>query len=221
MLSPLLSDQFLAGLFNRPVWDNRLNLPHWVCLSVPAWKDAHYITEHFRASLAGCAAGGLPVYVEYGDKTRHVCQVTSIGNVMNIQIDGLEVNRALLNVMGEMLTHDDRSMGLVRIADERQITVSSTAQYLIGKTREEATKQHRSDYWHPEDLHRFNREWRQAMSIGGDWFESSYRCFDPKASAEVRGPNFCNNIFTTRYKLIEGPRKAMFHLCENLDVVAI
>ncbi|MGI8935409.1 MAG: hypothetical protein ACR2FS_15180 [Phormidesmis sp.] len=216
----LLTDQYLAALVSQPGWDLRANLPHWAVLVVPTWADCCYVAKHYCSALSGIT---MPIYIEYGGRDRHVCQVTQEGEIMSIQIDGLEANRALLDAFHEILGNPDRSMGLVRIADERQITVSGGAggRFLINKTRQEATRQHRADYWHPEDLLLFNRDWRQTMSIGGDWYEASYRCFDPKAPIEVRGPEFCDNQFITRYRLIEGPNNAMFHLCENLDVVAL
>ena len=211
----LLADQYLAALLNQPGWDLRSNLPHWAVLLVPTWGDVCYLAKHYRSVLSG---GAVPIYFEYGGSDRHICKLTPTGELMNIQIDGLEANRALLDAFGEMLSNPDRSMGLVRIADERQISVSGGAggRFLIGKTKEQATRQRRADYWHPGDLFDFNRAWRREMSIDGGWFESSYRCFPAGSSA-----HHCDNRFTTRYRLIEGPNGAIFHLCENLDVEAI
>lgn len=218
----LQSSRYLAAMLKQEGWQLSIG-PAWAKLSVPTYADVRYVAKHYKSVILGSAESGLPIYFEYGEKL-YLCQLSSTGELMNIQIDGLVANRALLNAFGEILSNPDRSMGLVRISDERQISVSggSGGRFLINKSAEQATKQYRADYWHPEDLLSFNQRWRQEMSIGGDWFEASYRCFDTFAEDErLRSPNFCNNRFVTRYRLIEGPRGEMFHLCENLDVVAI
>lgn len=219
----LLADQYLAALFSQEGWEVRLNLPHWALLVVPEWADCVYIAKHYRAALTG---GTVPIYVQYGGASKFVCKITKEEEYpVNIEIGaGLTANRALLDVFGEMLTSPSRSLGLVRLRDERQISVSGGAggQFLIGKTVEQAVKQYRADYWHPADLAQFNRDWQQSLSVGGGtWFEATYRCFDPLAPAYRRGPEFCNHEFTTRYRLVEGGNGELYHYCENLGVEAI
>lgn len=216
-MQKLLANQYLAGLAQQAGWDLRIG-PAWSCLVVPTYADCRYIAKHYSPVLGASANTDVPTYVEYGGSDRHLCRITPTGEVVSIQIDGLDTNRALLDAFGEMLSNPQRSMGLVRIPDERQISVSGGAggRFLIGKTKEEATQQRRADYWHPGDLLAFNRDWRREMSIDGDWFEASYRCFPTGSSAQ-----FCNNRFITRYKLLEGPDGTPFHLCENLGVEAV
>lgn len=221
MLNPLLADECLARLFARAGWELRTNFPHWLLLVVPKWLDCCEVAKHFRLSLAGCVASGLPVYFQYGGAAKHVCQITPTGELMSISIGGeIEINRALLDVFGEMLANPDRSLGLVRISDERQISVSGGAggQFLGSFTREEAQRLYRADYWEPADLWDFNRTWQREASVGGDWFEYSYRSFELGNPGE--GDRRFNRRFTTRYKLVQGP-SSLFHFCENLGVEAI
>lgn len=219
MLQSLLADQYLLALFNQKDWQIRLNLPHWVCLRVPVWEDCVYLAKHYEP-LKDCAASGLPIYFEYGDD-KHVCQITTTGEIMSISIGGeIEVNRALLDVFGEMLANPQRSLGLVRISDERQISVSGGAdgQFLGSFSRADAQKLYREDYWEPADLWEFNRAWQRGLSVDGDWFEYSYRSFDLGNPGE--GDRRFNRRFTTRYKLVQGPG-SLFHYCENLGAEAI
>jgi hypothetical protein len=224
MAIALFQDQLLAALFNQDRWDIKLNMPHWVLLAVPRWADCCYVVNHYRSSLARCVASGMPLYFEYGEGTRHVCQITSTGEIMDISIGGeITINRALLDVFGEMLSHSDRSLGLVRLSDERQVTVSGGGggAFLGTVSREDAQRLHRSDYWHPEDLYEFNRAWQREVSINGDWFEYSYRSFILGRDRGVDSANRYDQRFTTRYKLVAGPRGEHFHFCENLAMEAI
>lgn len=208
---------FLSYLDQRG-WDLRTNLPHWITISVPRWRNVKWLADTFEGSLKNLATV-TRVYFEYEQK--NLAEVNKEGDLMPIQIDGLRVNRVLLDAFGEMLANPDRSIGLVRLSDEKQICVSGgdDGKYLVGANLDQVTTWKRSEYWHPEDLSNFNREWAQSMSINGDWFEYRYRSFDPLA--ENPGPDKCDYTFVSRYRLIEGPNREMFHLGENLDMIEI
>jgi hypothetical protein len=140
---------------------------------------------------------------------------------MDISIGGeITVNRALLDAFGEMLNCPHRSLGLVRLSDERQISVSGGADgaFLGSVSREDAQRLYRADYWEPSDLYEFTRAWQQQSSVGGNWFEWSYRSFE--LGSANSGPTGYNRRFTTRYKLVQGPN-SLFHFCENLGVEPI
>lgn len=141
---------------------------------------------------------------------------------MNIQIGGeVKVNRALLDVFGEMLSNPDRSLGLVRLRDERQIVLNGggNGRFLGTATVSEAARLHRADYWHPGDLAEFNRDWQRELSVGGGWIERSYRSFT--LGGESQRLRRFDKLFTTRYKLVQGERGELFHFCENLGIEAI
>lgn len=212
----LEAEKVLLGLLDQAGWDLRTNLPYWLVISVPAWRNVQWLAETFQEPLLKWASV-TRVYFEYGNKK--LAEFNAEGNLMSIQIDGLKVNRALLDVFGEMLSNPDRSLGIVRLPDERQISVSGGAggKYLVGASIEEATQWRRADYWHPEDLTRFNQEWAQAMSVGGQWFEYRYRSFDPRGGR----PDNCDFEFVSRYKLIQGADGTMFHYAENLDMIEL
>ena len=223
MLPDLITDQYLAAMLRRPGFELKVNLPLWVFIVVPTWGDCVYLAKHYRDSVCGCVRSGIPLYFEYGGSDRHICQLTTSGDFVDININGQACNRQLLDVFGEMMSSPERSLGLVRLHDERQITVSGGAdgKFLCGASVDQTEQWVRADYWHPESLHEFNREWQQQMSVGGGWFEYRYRSFDPLAPAYRRGPEFCDYEFVSRYRLIEGPRGQLFHLAENVDMVAI
>lgn len=210
----LLADQYLAALFTQPGWQLRSNLPCWACLVVPNWEDVCYLAEHYCASLARSFNQRVPIYIEYGGSDRHTCQITSTGKIMNITIGEIEVNRALLDCFGEMLSCPERSLGLVRLNDEKQVTVSGGAggSFLGSFKKEDAQKLYRSDYWHPQDLREFNRDWQRSLSVDGEWMEYTYRSFDLAGDRST-----FNRRFTTRYKLVQAPQ-GLFHYCENLGV---
>lgn len=211
------AEEYLLKLFDQETWVLKIG-PQWSLIQVPTWDDARYLVRHYREVLGGWAMT-LPLFVQYGQQ---VMQINRRGEMSTAQVDGLVVNRALLDVFGMMLSSPERSLGLVRLADERQISVNGGAngKYLIGMTQAEAVRLKREDYWHPADLYEFNQNWRQRMSVSGEqWFEWRYRSFDPMA--ENPGPNKCDYWFITRYRLIEGPRGGLFHLAENLGMEEI
>lgn len=215
----LLTDQYLAELLNQPGWGLRTNFPHWALIVVPTWIDCRYVAQHYRSALIG---QDIPVYFEYGGKSCHVCKITKEGDLMPISISGtVELNRPLLDCLGEMLAQPERSLGLVQLRTERQVSVSGGAggDFLGTYSRADAQKLYRADYWEPSDLAEFNRDWQQEASVGGEWFEYSYRSFTLGSAAQAE--RRFDQRFTTRYKLVEGPDGELFQYCENLGVEAI
>ena len=218
----------LLGLFDQMNWVIRSNLPHWLVLAVPTNHDCAYVGRHFSAILNEWSRTGVEVYFEVD---RQIFQATNQGEIgmatspqaLTPVIGGaIKINRQLLDVFGEMLSHPDRSIGLVRLRDERQLSVSGGAggKFLVGASLDQVTSWKRDQYWHPEDLAEFNRTWRQDMSVGRDlWFEWRYRSFDPLDPNG--GPDNCDYTFITKYRLIEGPDQELFHVAENVDMVEI
>lgn len=226
-----ISEDLLVGLFDQKRWSLATNAPWWQVLRVPTWEDCAYLIKYFKPVLAQWASTKMAIYLEY-DQGR-ICQINQLGEIMDAQIPEplslaiggpMRANRALLDVFGQMLSSPERSLGLVRLADERQISVSGgvDGKYLVGASVDQANQWKRSDYWHPEDLSEFNRACQQSMSTDSDqWFEYRYRSFDPLAPADQHGPDFCDFEFISRYRLIEGPGGTLYHLGENIDMIEI
>ena len=231
MANPLVSESLLWGMFDQKRWVVTAHEPWWRVLKVPTWEDCCYLIHHFRLELSRLAADTTTLYIEYGD--REICQVSTDGELMAQaqtpnslvpMIGELPFNRELLDVFGMMLSSPESSYGLVRLSDERQISVSGGdgGKFLVGASVAQATQWHRADYWHPEDLTNFNREWVAQMSAGSNrWFEYRYRSFDPMAPSYRRGPQFCDYEFVTQYRLIEGPQGNLYHVAKNLDMIEI
>ena len=218
----LIAETLLLAYLDQQRYILKSNLPHWLLIQVPGWKDAQFLSENFKHVLTRWVRYQTPVYFQYGNHPPFLMQLSEQGDLMDIQIDSLKVNRALLDVFGEMLSNPDRSIGLVRLRDERQISVSGGAegQFLVGMTTNFASQLKRSEYFHPEDLAAFNQAWIQEMQPNSDrWFEYRYRSFDPLAKNP--GPDKCDYIFVSKYRLIEGVSGEMFHMGENIDMVEI
>lgn len=232
-LQPHPSDtDYLLALCDQVNWTLRSNMPWWVVIEVPAYKDVRYLVKAFGRLLSSWARTGMGVFVRY--ESEITCQIDNEGNLMSNlttpevlipHIGGsISLNNDLLTVLGEMLASPERSIGLVRLSDERQLSVSGGAngKYLVGASVEQATQWHRADYWHPEDLYEFNREWQRMMTPGStQWFEYKYRSFDPLAPSYARGPQFCDFEFVTRYRLVQGPKNELYHVAENMDMIEI
>ena len=142
---------------------------------------------------------------------------------MDIQIDGVKVNRALLDVFGMMLSNPDRSLSLVHIPSQQQISVNGGAdgQFLLSASIEQTTQWTRDQYWWAEDLERFNRDWVREMSPDSDqWFEYRYK-IDSMAPIQGRPVQQPDHELVSQYRLITGPNSTMFHLGENLGMEAI
>lgn len=226
-----IREALLWGLFDQNKWIVTANEPWWRVLKVPAWEDCCYLVDHFSVELSRLAAGTTTLYIEYED--REICQISTDGGIMAQaqtpnsimpMIGDLPFNRELLDVFGMMLSSPESSYGLVRLSDERQLSVSGGdgGKFLVGASVEQATQWYRADYWHPEDLFNFNREWSAQMSPGSSqWFEYRYRSFDPLAPKYRRGPQYCDYEFVSQYKLVEGPRGELYHLAKNLDMLEI
>ena len=181
-----LSESLLHGLFDQPGWKIGSQLPYWITFQVPSYKDAVYIAKYLAAPIVANGDNGLNVFIQYSyNRKQIICQINQDGefmsqaqlNIPGVTIGGpIDVNRELLDVFGEMLSAPERSIGLVRLADERQISVSGGAngKYLVGASVDQATSWKRADYWHPEDLDEFNRAWQQAMEPNSNrWFRVS------------------------------------------------
>ena len=220
----LSAESLLLSYLDQERYVLKANLPHWLLIQVPGWTDAQFLAESFQGVLTQWAQNRAPVYFQYGcSHLPYLMQLSDKGDLMDIQIEGLKVNRALLDVFGMMLSNPDRSLSLVNTFSQRQISVSGGAggRYLLGASKEQAAQWRRTQYWMPEALVDFNRAWRQEMSPGSDlWFEWRYR-IDSLAPVEGRPVATPDYELVTRYRIIEGVGGSLFHLGENLGMEKI
>ena len=222
-----LEQRLLWSLINQETWVIRSNLPHWLVLEVRQESDCKYIAQHFSSVLSHWRSIDIEVYFEVD---RQIYQANKSGEFTMPEsppsfaplIGGpININRSLLDAFGMMLD-PERSIGLVRLSDERQISVSGGANgiFLAGASLDVVTTWRRENYWHPEDLFNFNKFWHQEMSIGSDrWLEWRYKSFDPLSHNPE--PAKCDYTFITKYRLIQGPDGELFHLAENLGMEEI
>lgn len=101
---------------------------------------------------------------------------------------------------------DEGRWGIVRLSDERQVIMSSgmAGVLLSGVGIDETTQWKRPEFWHPDDLRDFNRDWRQELSVEGngalerryrihkpntdepwEWYRSSYRLLRAEQTGEL------------------------------------
>ena len=220
MQSPELGhDEALLRLMDQECWTLKTNLPHCLMLSVPKWADAQWLAEAYGEVLMRWA-NRATVYFEYEN---YLMQLSEQGDLMDVQVDGIAVNRALWDVFGEMLSSPERSLSLVHIPTQRQISVSggSGGRFLLNARKEQATQWTRDQYWMPDALAEFNRALRREMSPDSDlWFEWKYK-IDSQAPLEDRTVVSAEHELVTRYRLVLGPNEEPYHLGENLDMIEI
>ena len=217
------ADQLDRDALRAIGFDLTLFDPYWIRIAAPSKSAAYKFATKYSDTLSRWAQR-WDVFITYENQSIRIGS-TTMSELLSLPVGGqMKVNSALLDIFGRMLSSPERSLGLVRLQDERQISVSGGAdgKYLAGASVDQVTQWKRRDYWHPEDLENFNRDWQQSMSADSDqWFEYSYRSFDPLAPVYRRGPEFCDFEFVSRYRLIEGPGRTLYHLAENMDMVEI
>lgn len=103
-------------------------------------------------------------------------------------------------------SEEEGRWGIVRLSDERQVVMSSgmAGVLLSGVGIDETTQWKRPEFWHPEDLDNFNRDWRRQLDVEGngsleyryrihrpstnepwEWYRSSYRLLQANQGSEL------------------------------------
>jgi hypothetical protein len=139
-----------------------------------------------------------------------------------VEVHLLSLSKVLYSELGWFLEHPEQAGGLVQVRDNQQVAMSyanarKDNDFTAGAGVKKAVKWKRSDYWHPQDLIDFDREWAQKLEPNNpdSWMEFSWRSFDPDL-----GIDSCDGWieFTNRYKLLVDERGNNYHVSLNLGM---
>lgn len=103
--------------------------------------------------------------------------------------------------------------GIVRMSDERQVVMSSgmAGVLLSGVGIDETTQWKRPEFWHPEDLSNFNRDWQRQLDVEGNGaLEYRYRIHKPNSSDPYE-------YYRSSYRLLQSDRGELFQVCTFVD----
>lgn len=127
----------------------------------------------------------------------------------------------LLRTVELMLSDPTVSYSLVRLADQAQIACNggSSRQFLAGADLENVVTWTRDQYWHPDDLENFNRDWVRELEPNSQrWMEYRYRAINPENDSDRLSPTM---RLVSRYRLIDDGFGQLFHLGQNLELETI
>lgn len=139
-----------------------------------------------------------------------------------IEIYALSMSSCLHKEIGWFLENSTQAGGIVRVADNQQVAMSyanaqESADFTVGAGVKKAVSWKREDFWHPEDLTNFDRDWKQSLEPNNpnSWIEYKWRSFDPELglNAENGWIEFAN-----RYKLLVDEFGNRYHASWNLGM---
>jgi hypothetical protein len=106
---------------------------------------------------------------------------------------------AVLKAAAQKTEEEEGRWGIVRMSDERQVVMSSgmSGVLLSGVGIDETTNWRRPEFWHPEDLEAFNRDWRRQLDTESNgMLEYRYRIRKPGSSDPWE-------YYSSNYRLLE------------------
>ena len=112
----------------------------------------------------------------------------------------------------------DLSAGLVRLSDERQVSLTDASALLLTETdggAENMVTKRRSDYWFLPDLEEFNRNSRQLLEPDN----RRSRIEVPVRTSDPFGGNWL--LAVNEYRLITDDRGELYHVCITRDCRAM
>ncbi len=212
-----------------PGWEIYPKFPLYVLFEAPSITQAHLFLKRFSAELRQCALS-IDTYVGVKGSSR-VITIPSEKKMVNQQpvvldpaafhINRMRLSRPLLAAIAYYLENPEIAAGIVSLKNERQCALSlACSQYMPsdGATVQQATNWRRGDYWHLGDLVDFRKESAQWSANDGEWHDYGYRTFDPLLG--VRSQDGWSH-YLNRFKLIADDEGNRFHICENLERIAI
>ncbi|PHJ69172.1 hypothetical protein VF14_03290 [Nostoc linckia z18] len=232
-----MENNTLIQVAQMPGWNLNIS-PKSLSLEAPSRAAAEDFLELITSSLGNAAAA---FGFRYGHLTYPNCRKpykipASIycaksydlhrGNFMNnstplivvpgLQITEMKLSLPILRIFEEFCEYPERRSGLVRVSDERQVAMSeSSAGLVVNATLKQAVQRKRDEYWHPDDLGAFNREWQQNLSVddNSSTLEFSYRGVSADGTSWRR--------FTNRYRLVKDSYGILYHVSSNVGVEEI
>jgi hypothetical protein len=129
----------------------------------------------------------------------------------------------LLRIADDILSHPEKSRGLVRLEDQAQIVVSGggDGQYLMGAAPNHYNQLKRPDYWSAESLADFERDWRRRLTVGGDWETFEYMIRYPSPGKDLSPGLPPDTKMITDFRLVDDGFGNLFHYCQNRDLISI
>ncbi len=109
-------------------------------------------------------------------------------------------------------TEEEGRWGVVRLSDERQVIMSNgmTGVLLSGVQISETTNWRRPEFWHPEDLEEFNRDWPNQLNESGEnIMQYRYRIHKPASNDPWE-------YYTSSYRLLREGRD-LYQVCTFVD----
>lgn len=110
-------------------------------------------------------------------------------------------------------SEDEGRWGIVRMSDERQVVMASgmAGVLLSGVGINETTNWRRPEFWHPDDLRNFNRDWQRQLDVEGNGsIEYRYRIHKP-------GSNDPWEWYRSNYRLLRGENNVLYQVCTFID----
>ena len=229
----------LSRLVQQPGWGLSLSSESLI-IDAPSKRDALSLLDAIADSLALAAANlkRISALIRYPHAPKPYRIPITIGTLQMItnnettlvldpdnplvEVYFLSLSKVLYPELGWFLEHPDQAGGLVRVSDNQQVAMSyanasKESDFTTGAGVKKAVKWKRSDYWHPQDLIDFDKEWAQKLEPNNpdSWMEFSWRSFDPDLG--ISSPDSWIE-FTNRYKLLVDERGNTYHASLNLGM---
>lgn len=229
----------LSRLIQQPGWGVSISQESLI-IDTPSKRDALCLLDAIADSLALAAANlkRISALIRYPYAPKPYKIPITAGTLQMITSDDttliLDPNNPLIEVyclslskilypeLGWFLEHPEQAGGLVRVSDNQQVAMSyanarKESDFTAGAGVKKAVKWKRSDYWHPQDLADFEREWRQKLEANNpdSWFEFKWRSFDPDLG--IDSPDGWIE-FANSYKLLVDERGNTYHVSQNLGM---
>jgi hypothetical protein len=191
----------------------KLVYQHCYSLALTALK---FSKEMVEIRCSGCNSFQIPAYLGldhiYRKDFMNSTDFPGLYLGQEIKIYSADFLRALLNLFEKK----DTNSGLVRLRDNAQLVLTHGSALNLGlEVVDSYTRLRRDDYWQPQDLQDFNREWMQILrEDGSNYIEYSYLALlDPINDQDER---LEWGRFTSRYRLLKDGTQ-LYHQCEALD----
>jgi hypothetical protein len=229
----------LSRLIQQPGWGVSLSNESLI-IDVPSKSDALSLLDALADSLALAAANlkRISALIRYPYAPKPYKIPITVGTLQMITNDDttliLDPSNPLIEVyclslspvlypeLGWLLEHPEQAGGIVRAKDNQQVAMSyanarKDSDFTAGAGVKKAVKWKRSDYWHPQDLVDFEREWQQKLEPNNpdSWMEFKWRSFDPDLG--ISSPDGWIE-FTNYYKLLVDDHGNTYHVSQNLGM---
>lgn len=209
-------ENLVAQVFTSSRWEMGFT-PEVFLLSAPSQCEALKLAslEPERLALWAHRFGKAATLIQYPGGDSYRIPATMANSQVNMEQDtlildphnplievyALSLSPCLYREIGWFLDNPTQAGGIVRLADDQQVSMSyasaqKTADFTAGAGIKKAVRWKREDFWHPADITDFDRVWSQQMEPNNpdSWIEYKWRSFEPELGlqAEVGWIEFAN-----------------------------